>query len=105
MKAMGIAELRARATYQTVDVSFLNDLRKGGNAKEVFLRINFDFNDRCFTNYGDCILKAVSIYDKSFAKDIAERFRASSFDMSDKQRWCIAFAFIKIQKELGEEIL
>lgn len=101
-----LAELRANATYATMSIEGYNEMRRAGNAKLVFDCLNFDFNDKCYSLTADSILKAVKLNCEGFVKDIATRFTdpSNKFAMSEKQAWCIAFAFIKIQKELCEEI-
>ena len=101
-----LAELRADATYSQKSLEAMNEMRKSGNAKRVFDCLNFDYNDRCYSLTADSILKAVKIYGQGFVTDIAKRFQdaGNSFEMSQKQAWCVAFAFVKIENELGEEI-
>ncbi len=102
-----LAELRANATYSSMSIEDLNDMRKSNNARKVFDCLKFDFNDKCYSDAADSILKAVMTYCDGFVKDIATRFQSASnhYEMSEKQSWCVAFAFVKIQNELGEEIL
>jgi len=95
-----LADLRAAATYQTVTKEMINDLRTSKNAKKVFDCMNFDYNDKTYTNVADSILFAVENNCSGFVVDIAKRFRMSTFPMSEKQTWCIAFAFIKIENEI-----
>lgn len=107
MKTMTkLADLRAKATYSTMSIEGFNEMRKAGNAKRVFDCLSFDYNDKCYSLTADSILKAVKQNCNGFVKDIATRFSdpSNKFAMSEKQAWCIAFAFVKIQKELGEEI-
>ena len=101
-----LAELRATATYSQMSLEAMNEMRKAGNAKRVFDCLNFDYNDKCYSLTADSILKAVKIYGQGFVTDIAKRFQdaGNRFEMSQKQAWCVAFAFVKIENELGEEI-
>ena len=101
-----IAELRAKATYSTMSIEDFNEMRKAGSAKKVYDCLSFDYNDKCYSLTADSILKSVKLNCEGFVKDIATRFsdHSNKLAMSEKQAWCVAFAFIKIQKELGEEI-
>lgn len=86
------------------------DLRKG-NVKNIFNAIDGKFA-ASLTGHGtqfeyddvaDTILDLVYEYAEGFVKDIAKRFRfngeLAGRCMSDKQRWCVAFAFQKITDE------
>ena len=101
-----LAELRAAATYSQMSLEAMNEMRKAGNAKRVFECLNFDYNDKCYSLTADSILKAVKIYGQGFVKDIATKYQdaGNKYAMSEKQAWCVAFAFVKIGNELGEEI-
>jgi hypothetical protein len=48
-------------------------------------------------------MKAVKKFATNHAKDIAERHYLSTWRMSEKQAWCVAFAFINIEEELTED--
>lgn len=102
-----LAELRANATYASMSVENLNKMRTSNNAKNVFDCLNFDYNDKCYSLTADSILKAVKIHSEGFVVDIATRFQDASnhFAMSEKQAWCVAYAFCKIKNELGDEII
>ena len=102
-----LAELRANATYSSMSLECLNEMRISGNAKNVFNCLSFDYNDRCYSLTADSILKAVMQNCNGFVKDIATKYQDASnkYAMSEKQAWCIAFAFIKIENELTNTIL
>ena len=102
-----LADIRANATYSSMSLEGLNEMRTSKNAKNVFDCLSFDYNDKCYSLTADSILKAVKTYCNGFVKDIATRFQDASnhFAMSEKQAWCVAYAFIKIENELGEEII
>jgi hypothetical protein len=104
---MKLAEMISNQTYSSLSIEKLNEMRKSKKAKNVFECLNFDYNDKCYSLTADSILKAVKLNCTGFIVDVATRFSSPSnkFAMSEKQAWCVAFAFIKIQKELGEEIL
>lgn len=101
-----LAEIRSKATYASMSLEELNNLRASGDAKSVFNCLSFDYNDKCYSLTAESILKAVKNYSEGFVADIATRFSSPSnkFEMSEKQAWCVAFAFIKIKNTLGEEI-
>jgi hypothetical protein len=102
-----LADLRANATYASMSVESLNEMRKSNNAKNVFDCLDFDYNDKCYSLSADSILKAVKIHSEGFVVDIATRFSdpSNKFEMSQKQAWCVAYAFCKIKNELGNEII
>lgn len=97
-----LSELRANAKESNWTLEQLNSLRK-----EKAGRI-FDILQMGWWSYEkEYDVKAIQILDKvkencsGFVVDIAERFSSidNHFPMSDKQKWCIAFAFIKIETE------
>lgn len=102
-----LADIRANATYSSMSVGGLNEMRKSNNAKHVFDCLSFDYNDKCYSLTADSILKAVKIHGEGFVVDIATRFSdpSNKFAMSEKQAWCVAYAFCKIKNELGNEII
>lgn len=61
-------------------------------------RKEFEYDD-----IADTILEMVSKYATGFVVDIAKRFGLSGEldgrEMSEKQRWCVAFAFQKLTDE------
>lgn len=86
------------------------DLRKG-NIKNIFNAIDGDFRQKTtgrgtafeYDEVADTILEMVARYATGFVTDIAKRFRfngeLAGRVMSDKQRWCVAFAFQKLTDE------
>ena len=57
-----LAELRSAATESMPSLNWFNELRKSGNAKNVVDALFFNYNDKCYSNTADSILKAVKIY-------------------------------------------
>lgn len=81
------------------------DLRKG-NVKNIFAAIDGIFVSGSkfeYSDVADTILDMVANYAQGFVTDIAKRFRFNGElggrVMSDKQRWCVAFAFQKLSDE------
>lgn len=81
------------------------DLRKG-NVKNIFNAIDGTFVSGSkfeYSDVADSILEMVQRYAEGFVADIAKRFRFNGElggrVMSDKQRWCVAFAFQKLSDE------
>lgn len=81
------------------------DLRKG-NVKNIFNAIDGIFVSGSkfeYSDVADTILDMVANYAQGFVTDIAKRFRFNGElggrAMSDKQRWCVAFAFQKLSDE------
>lgn len=102
---MKLAELISNHYENVMPIESLNALRTGNDAKMVFeiLSNGFSYRDKEYSLDADSILKAVRDYSEGFVVDIAKRFSSPSnkFEMSQKQAWCVAFAFIKIQEELS----
>ena len=103
---MKLADKRAAAIYGSVSIDAINELRKSNNAKKVFNALYFDVNDRGYSDFADSILKNVAKFSTVFAGDIAKKYSdaGNKFSMSEKQTWCVAFAFIKIENEITEII-
>jgi hypothetical protein len=97
---MKTAELRAAKTYKSITDEKFNEMRKSNNAKLIFDNLYFDHNDNCYSDMADSILKSVAKYSTGFVVDIANRFKNATYEMSAKQAWCIAYAFLKIEKEV-----
>lgn len=81
------------------------NLRKG-NVKNIFNAIDGIFVSGStfeYSDVADTILEMVQRYAEGFVTDIAKRFRFNGElggrAMSDKQRWCVAFAFQKLSDE------
>ena len=104
---MKLADAREKAMTTSMTIEDFNALKKQGDAKEVFQKLAFDSYNKEYSLIADSILKAVKFHASGFAVDIATRFQdpSNKFEMSYKQKWVIAFAFINIKKELGKEIL
>ena len=69
-------------------------------AKDLFWLLSNDFEGGKFgSGYGfdaKAVLETVKAKGTGFVVDIAERYLNNSYKMSDKQTWCIAFAYEKI---------
>lgn len=100
---MKLAEMIANYYESSMTEEQLNNLRTSANAKSVFNCLDFNYSDNCYSNDADSIMKFVAKYSKGFVVDIANRFSdpSNKYPMSDKQKWCVAFAFIKINKILS----
>jgi hypothetical protein len=100
---MKLADMIANHHESSRTEEQLNNLRTSGNAKSVFDCLDFNYSEKCYSNDADSIMKFVGIYSEGFVLDIAKRFSdpSNKYPMSDKQRWCIAFAFIKINQTLS----
>jgi hypothetical protein len=70
------------------------------------LRTGYDYYDKDYSDFTCCIMSAVARYSEGFVVDIAKRFSdiSNKYEMSEKQQWCIAYAFLKIKNTLGEEV-
>lgn len=91
----------------TIEMAF--DLRKG-NVKNIYNaidgRIVLGMDGRKEFEYdeiADTIIDMVAHYATGFVVDIAKRFRFTGEldgrEMSEKQRWCVSFAFQKLTDE------
>lgn len=86
----------------------LINLFEAKNAKQVFDSLEGRWNERSisgayrkggFTEYGDLaedVLKVVVKYGEGFVVDICDKALNKQWELSTKQRWCVAFAFINI---------
>lgn len=75
---------------------------RNANVKNIFNAIDGSYFSRSqfeYSDVADTILEMVERYATGFVTDIANRFRTSGRIMSDKQRWCVAFAFQKLTDE------
>jgi len=86
-------------------IEIASDLRKG-NVKDIFNAIDGMFTSTFgtkitfeYSEVADTILEMVERYATGFVTEIANRFRTNGRTMSDKQRWCVAFAFQKLTDE------
>jgi len=78
---------------------------KGKNVKSIYNALEGDFVGKSKFEYSllaDTILEIVAKGAEGFVKDIAERFHSidNRYPMSDKQRWCVAFAYQKVSDEV-----
>ena len=79
------------------------------NVKRIFDFIDYKFSaDYCVTRRGvyaewrepaEIIFDAVLKFGEGFVTDICQRAKNGLFNLSDKQRWCVAFAFQKLSEE------
>ncbi len=101
---MKLSETIASIYENQFDINTLNDLRKSNNAKNVFQIISMGWNSRekFYSNKSCQIMDAIKENSNGFVVDIATKFEniSNPYKMSEKQAWCLAFAFIKIQNEL-----
>ena len=102
---MKLADLRAEGYNNSISEEDLNKLRLSKNAKEVYNLLNFQFDSKYSGSYSlnsDSILKAVAKYSNGFVVNIAERFSSPSnkYPMSERQLWCISYAFLEIEQIL-----
>lgn len=109
---MKIADMIAESHERTITSQELNQLRTSGDAKRVYhlLERGWDSNngrDGSYDFVADTILSAVAKNSTGFVVDIANRFRdvSNRYEMSQKQTWCVAFAFLKISTELDTNTL
>ena len=100
---MKLADMIAEHYETSMTEEQLNNFRTSGNAKAVFNCLNFNYSDKCYSADADSILKFVAKYSKEFAADIAKKYSdvSNKYEMTEKQAWCIAFAFIKINQKLS----
>lgn len=79
------------------------------NVKVIFNEIdgNYEMNGFCYSALASAIMEMVIESADGFVKDICERFNAidNKRVMSDKQRWCVAFAFQKVSDEVVEKVI
>lgn len=82
---------------------------KGQNVKNIFNALDGGYESRGKFEYNfvaQTIMDMVAAGSEGFVKDICERFNSESnrFPMSDKQRWCVAFAFQKVSDEICAKV-
>jgi hypothetical protein len=80
------------------------------NVKDIFNALDYTFegNGYRYTDLASAIMEIVAASTDSYVKDICERFNGIDtihFTMSDKQRWCIAFAFQKVSDEIVNMVI
>lgn len=89
------------STYDQV-----NDLISNGNVRHIFENVDYHFVYNHKIEYGDLamtIIEIVAKYGEGFVVDICNRVIEKNIQLSEKQRWCIAFALLKITAEQVEE--
>lgn len=90
-------------------IEMASELRKG-NVKNIFNaidgRVEMGMNGKKefeYSDIADTIIEMVAKYATGFVVDIAKRFglfgELDGREMSEKQRWCVAFAFQKLTDE------
>lgn len=104
---MKLADMMANHYESSMTENQLNELRTSGNAERVFDALDFDYSNKCYSSDADSVLKFVAKYSEGFVIDIAKKFSSPSnkYPMSDKQKWVVAFAFIKIEKVISYDDL
>ena len=80
------------------------------NVGRIFDAIDGDFSSRYefeYSDVADAIMEMVIGGCEGFVVDICKRFSdvKNSRCMTDKQRWCVAFAFQKISDEVVERVI
>lgn len=79
---------------------------KSQNVKNIFNAIDncYDFGSKQYEGIGSCIIKIVGEAAEGFVKDICQRFGGQCRPMSEKQTWCVAFAFQKVSDEVIAQV-
>ena len=99
-----LAETISNIYESQFTIKELNVLKNNKNAKNVFEIINMGWNigDKIYSNKSCQIMDSIKEHSFGFVIDIATKFEnvTNHFQMSQKQMWCLAFAFIKIENEL-----
>lgn len=80
------------------------------NAGYIFKAIDGDFTSGNKFEYSDvasAIMDLVAASTDGFVADICKRFNSidSRSSMSDKQRWCVAYALQKVSDEVVERVI
>lgn len=81
---------------------------KTKNVKEIFNAIYncYDFQLKEYCGIGSAIIEIVAEGAEGFVKDICQRFGGFGVrSMSEKQTWCVAFAFQKVADEVIEKVM
>jgi len=100
---MKLADRIAQSLERSLTTEQINNLRTEGNPNPVFNILTSNFFNKEYGMEAFQIMEAVKENCKGFVVEIAERFSSPSnrYEMSEKQAWCLAFAFIKIENELN----
>lgn len=91
-------------TFNTYDQ--VNDLISNGNVRRIFNYVDFHFINKREIEYSDLamlIIEIIAKYGEGFVVEICNRVIEKNIQLSEKQRWCIAFALLKITVEQVEE--
>ncbi|MCL2311886.1 MAG: hypothetical protein FWC41_05295 [Firmicutes bacterium] len=96
---MKLADRIAQSNYSEFTLQEFDNL-KNLTPKEIFDILNnfFNYNEKSYAVKSMQILEYVAENSKHFAKDIAKKYADASnkYEMSDKQKWCVAYEFLKI---------
>lgn len=82
------------------------ELISNGNVRRIFNYVDFHFVSKHEIEYSDLamlIIEIVAKYGEGFVVDICNRVMEKNIQLSEKQRWSIAFALLKITVEQVEE--
>lgn len=93
---MKLAEIIANAHNSNFSEESFSLLRSEKNAKNVFtiLRHGWSYQEKEYSAKCWEILDFVAKNVTGFQADIAEKAKFSGYEMSEKQTWCVSFAFI-----------
>jgi len=80
------------------------------DARKVFASLECDFSggnkfqgfDSEYSTIGETVLMVVRSLSKGFQKDVASKAYVDGIRLSDKQRWCVAFEFVKLAPTLEQ---
>lgn len=93
-------------TYNNYEIA--KNLLANGNVRRVFDVLAYDFvglgNEIEYNLTAEVIFETVQKFGESFVVDICEKVLKSNIRISDKQRWCVAFAFMKLTAEMIAEV-
>lgn len=88
-------------TYKDFD-DYLSDVRANNNVRSVFNQLICRATDRNSWEYSmdaESILFIVAKYGQGFVVDICNKALYDHVYLSEKQRWCVAFALMKVTDE------
>ena len=114
-KQTGRRTTKTKTMKKTIYTESFINLYEAKNAKRVFDSIFGFWQERDFsgawrrggfTQYSDIaedIFRIVMKYGEGFVVDICDKALNKAWELSDKQRWCVAFAFLKISESQIEE--
>lgn len=84
----------------------VKNLVADGNVRNIFNTVDYHFTNSHDIEYSDTamvIMEIVAKYGEGFVIDICNRVLENNIQLTEKQRWCVAFAFLKITAEQIEE--